>query len=302
MKKLFSDIKSSFYDPAFYKAIKDKPPVESFKYFFSLIFLLALILAAVTSIAITPAANGLAKAAISIVRNSYPADLKLTIDKGMAATSVARPYKLRPPPELFDGAQIARLKSQSIENLIVIDTKSDFAGVKQFTAAKTLVLLTRDSYVGMGRGGGIQIYSFKSISPIVITKAYLEDKVARFLPLIKFIIPLLFIFAAIATFFIGSVFWLVVALVAGFIVWLINLSTKLGFPFRKVFQQTIHAATAVAAVDFLFDLLFILFGFRYGPFGAGILIPILITVLIWIANLKPMAEKESSQPPATNNQ
>ena len=233
-------IGDSVYSPAFYSSLNGKPLSFSIKYFFGLILIIALLGGTVTSVLIVPELKVFLSSLGREVISHYPDGLKIEIKKGQASINKPEPYVVKMPTDSDSLGELAR-KHPDIENLLVVDTKTDFS-LTEFNNYKTVVLLARDVMVYKDKDDKITIQSLKKMPDITFTREIISGWIEKLTPLIKsltFIIPpLLFI-----AFFILCIFQLVYCLIAGLLVWIIAKIKKLNFSYQKSYQISIHLAT-----------------------------------------------------------
>src|SRR6185369_13916449 len=122
--KIISKIKSSICDPAYYKELNEKTIGYSFKYFFSLIFLLSLLSTIIFSVIYVPKAKSFLDSLGPKMISYYPAELEIKIKNGVATSNVTEPYMIKIPDELKKTPTSGN-DSSNYENLLVVDTTHD---------------------------------------------------------------------------------------------------------------------------------------------------------------------------------
>src|SRR3989344_4178481 len=136
IKRFFTIFKRSLLDPKYYHDILKAKFSFSLKYLYTLLFFLALIHALIFSAQIAvfiPLIPRFIETAKTVVQNTYPDELVITIKDGQLSTNVKEPYSIPLPkefPDIFD------------QNLITIDTK---AQVSDYPKYQSLALVTKDS-------------------------------------------------------------------------------------------------------------------------------------------------------------
>src|SRR4051812_27361920 len=97
--ELLKKIKRSVYDPGYYADLLVEPFWYSIKYYFSFITILALLLTLLLSLCFIPRVALFVNVAGTKIVQHYPAELKITIDKGKVSTNVQEPYVIDMPAE-----------------------------------------------------------------------------------------------------------------------------------------------------------------------------------------------------------
>lgn len=131
------NFKQSFYSPRFYKELRGKSIWFSFRYFFTLVGLLAVLVAALWS---APAIKGTRSFLDSLVPylHKYPAELVVVIKDGKASTNVPEPYFIKTPSGLCEGSSSASPAGAcAFENIFTIDTRTPYEEAK-FKEYKTM--------------------------------------------------------------------------------------------------------------------------------------------------------------------
>ncbi|MSU55040.1 MAG: DUF1189 domain-containing protein [Candidatus Taylorbacteria bacterium] len=138
-----SNLKNSFYNPVFYRSLKDKSLGFSMKYFFSFIVILAFIVAFILGSELAPlfSAESLKKFV-----SFYPKELSLTIKNGVVSSNVSEPYVLK----------ATSVKKGEHSNYLVVDTSSD-SSLDTFRKYDTDVLIGRNFIVSEKGKSQIQV-------------------------------------------------------------------------------------------------------------------------------------------------
>ncbi len=265
--ELFRDflklVRDSVYSPEFYKGLPDKRFWFSFKYFYSLVLVLALIVTALISLSAVPETQSFLNRTSEKVLNYYPQELEITIQKGQASTNVTEPYFLKLPDE-FKTNQPDQAANQP-ENLLVIDTTTPFS-VEKFKDYKTLAMLTKDNLV-FAKDREIRIYGLDRFPDMKISKAAVSNFVAKVRPFLKFAGPVvvLGLFLIYLIVFSSELFFLLFIALG---IWIILKIRKMRVGYVKGYQIGLHAVTLGMLLEaFQFIL------------GFNITIPFLFTIL-----------------------
>lgn len=263
--KLFQLIKSSIYDPLFYKSLLEKPFRFSLQYFFSLVVVLSLISAVIFSISAVPAANSFFSTLGPKAVSYYPEGLEVTFKDGVASSNVEEPFSVALPEELASSHEFMR-DHQDTKTLLVIDTKGTF-NLDAFKAYGTLVLLNRDTLAFRDDDGQVRIQPLDKMPNTTITKSLVASFIGKaqpFLKAITIVLPFLIFFGMFAFYALT----LVTLLLEALLVWGLAKVRKLDIGYGKAYQISLHAATLSLLVGMVLMLIL-----------PGLDIPFLFTIL-----------------------
>jgi len=274
--KFITDIKSSLYNRHFYAGLKERSLGSSFKYFFSLVAVLAVISAFVLGLELSPffSTESLKKMA-----NFYPKELAIQIKGGAISTNVAEPYIIK------DTANYSTRAKHG--NLLVIDTQYDknnfSAGV--FAKYDTQVLIGKDFFVNAKSQSQFEFTDASKMPDYSLNQARLlhwADVVGSHHLAVS--LGLFFaLFTALFIFFGLHLLWL---LLVALIIFLFAKLAKLGLSYKNSFQTAIHASTVPIILESI--LMFSGFGAPFKFFFS------LVLLVIALLNLK----KPSATAPA----
>ncbi len=264
-------IKSSVYNPAFYSDVVEGREKGPFKYFFKLSLVLALVFSLTSSFMVVPNIKEFLVDAKNKIEQNYPKDLEVKIQGGIASTNATEPYFVPAPANL----KAMDKEVEDFDNVLVIDTKNDF-NLEKFRSYKTIVLLTKDSFVVEGSDGRVNTTPLKDIPDFTVnyenlTRWFLKtDSISRVL---SGAVPLLILVGV----FIAYMFKLVYLLVAALLVMLLSKLKKVNLSYKKSYSVSMYAVT-------LPTLLSVLFFFLGMPMP--MLVPTLILLVVVWVNLK----------------
>jgi hypothetical protein len=259
-------IKSSIYDPEFYSGLADKTLGSSIKYFFGLIFVISLVSVLVMSVTFVPKVKAFLVSFGNEIVSNYPQDLEVRVDAGVASTNVAEPYFIKIPNSLREDVQNNDLANY--DNLMVIDTKSDF-NLDKFDGYKTMSLLTKNLFVYRDDKGKITIQELKGVTNIKInhtTVVYWVNKFKPFVNAVPYALPILGFIAM----FVFYIFKLLYLIVPALIIYFISRLRKIDLTYKKSYQMALHAMTlplllyivlpfvGVGSVPFLFTAILVI--------------------------------------------
>lgn len=286
--QFLDNIKSSIYNPSYYKEILNKPFSYSLRYFLSLAVLIAVVSTLVFSFSVLPKFNKIVNEIIPKALNYYPDNLEVTVKNGKVSTNVTEPYFIKLPADLKNSDQGAGIEPpiEKMDNFLVIDTASPVT-LDLFKSYKTFVLLSRDS-IAYDDSGAMKIQPLDQSINGVVTKAKFTEILNQYMPYLKissFILaPIMFIFLFFG-FIVGNLIYLIFG---AFVIWIAAKLMKQNLEYGKSYQFGLHAITLgviLEATVFWFypDLEF--------PF----FFTILMIMIVWI-NLKfpPSADVSAS--------
>lgn len=239
-------VKSSVYDPAYYSEVINSSFGSSLKYFFKLIILIAFIGSIYASFIVIPNFNSLVKNFGNELIDTYPSELEIKFKNGVVSTNVTEPYII-PVPKDEINKDYGKLK---YDNLLVIDTKSDFT-MEKFSSYNTVILLTKNAVVSRDNNK-ITITDLKDVTNFTINHENLVYWVNKFTPIVKvipFAIPFA-IFIGLLIFYSFNLFYL---LFASLLVFILGKIRKQGLSYKKSYQVSLHALTLPLILTVLFS-------------------------------------------------
>jgi len=282
MKNFITTVWQSVYAPDFYRGLRDKPLSFSFKYFYLLITILAVVFTVITSMEFVPVAVSLFRSVGPAIIERFPDELVVTIKDGTASTNVSEPYIIPISQDIEQNAVNPQ------KNFLVIDTQNEVTldRIREYDAS---LFLTRDAFIMQGSNNQLRIQDLRSFPDMTIDKARVAAFVGKMAPLAKFVGPLV-VLVTFAGIFIVHNFKLVYFLIAALLVWAIVSIKKLDLGYKKSYQIAMHAATLPLLLS-IFTGLGVLPSVRFIP-------TILLLVVVWI-NLKfvetvPVAPKPAA--------
>lgn len=266
MKTIFETFKKSLYNPEFYRAAADANIGDILRYYTKAIFALALFATAVFAVILVPQGVRFVRdVAPSLVREQYPAELTIHIEKGVASTNVAEPY-------VVAGKNGTRevLKKDGIENLLVIDTTQDF-NIKAFEDHKTLILLTKSQVITRSTAGRATIQDLRGVSDANIDQATLLGWVEKIRTALVYIVPM-GIFATLVILFFGYVVYLAPLFLFALIPFFLAKIRKMPLTYGGAYKMSIYAVVPGLVLKTLLNIS----GFFFVPVYLSLLIFMLV--------------------------
>ena len=155
--EIFKKIGKSIYGPDLYKDLKQDKPGSSVAYYFKFVLILSIILGIFWGIGLVANINSyLTIENVSRFTSIYPAELDLKVQNGEFSTNVQEPYHIPVPKEWNLGNA-----TNTISNLVVIDTSVDKFSPDILTENKTMFFVTKNSLIS-DKKGTLQVMSIWS--------------------------------------------------------------------------------------------------------------------------------------------
>lgn len=240
---------------------------------------MALVVTIYLSVSVLPKISDFFKNISPTVLNYFPDELEIVIKDGLASTNVSEPYFLEIPfdvPENIEMKPDAR--SYGIENLLVIDTRSDEATLEEFKSYNTLVLLNRKTLMHYDENQ-VVIQSLAVIPNFKLDKEVISSLLAKVVPYFRLVKPLfiIFVFGGYFSFvFFGRMLYL---LFATLLIWIIAKVKKVDIGYKKAYQLGLHLLTASILYQIIFGLIL--------NISKSSLLFIGLIIILAIVNLRP---------------
>jgi hypothetical protein len=171
----FQTVNQAIFSPGFYQSMPQRTFGQALWYMLRLTMLLVLGLSLVL---VVPLAKnwGTIKAGVEEFENIYPAELVLTLEDGSLSTNVEEPYVIPLPKSLTENEDWDQ--EEMPQNLVVIDTSSDFS-IDKMEEYNTLAWVTDNSfYMYTEADGKVEAESFKDAPDAVIDKSKVDELTA----------------------------------------------------------------------------------------------------------------------------
>jgi hypothetical protein len=138
IKKFFTTIKDTFYNPSFYSQIKDIDGSKPVTLVLALSFISAIVL---MSGSLPAMFNFAENVDTNEIKNYFPAELEITIKEGQATSSIEGPYYFGEIPEE------ETLKEGDKTYAVLVDTTADYT-LSQIKELDAYVVVTKDAFLG----------------------------------------------------------------------------------------------------------------------------------------------------------
>lgn len=269
MRIVLETLKKSIYDPAFYRAVVGGSRWGIIRYYIKATLVLSAIMTIGLGVLLGPAIVSFVKdGAPELVKNYYPAELVVTIEKGEVAVNMPEPYIVN-----GKGDTLVALKEQGLENLLVIDTTKDF-DKKEFDEYKTLVLLTKTELVTRSDSGQTTIQELRRAPTVAISQDFLLSWIEKVRGKIGYII----FGGIVATFVVvalGYLVYLIPLLLFALIPFFIAYLKKTPLSYGGAYRMSVYAIVPALALKTLLNL----FGVFFLPSYFTLLVFMLIIAL-----------------------
>lgn len=253
--EFLKNIQRSIYNPEFYQGLLMKPFSYSLKYFVLFSLLIALIATIYLSFSVLPKINDFLENVSPTVLNYFPDDLEIVIEDGLASTNVPEPYLLEMPFGVPEDVEMRPdIQGYGIENLLVIDTRSDEATLEEFKSYNTIMLLNRKTLMYYDENQ-VAIQSLAEMPDFKLDKGVIASLLAKVAPYFRFVGPLFIVFVFCGYFafvFLGRMFYLIFA---ALLIWIIAKIRKVNIGYPKAYQLGLHLITASLLYQLIFGLI-----------------------------------------------
>lgn len=287
----FRAIRSSVYDPAFYRSMRERKVSSAFGYFALLILVASLIssvkpVADIATFIFRPSAEK--DALRNEVLSLYPNELSVRFEQGVVSTNVAEPYAIPLPRSL--GKEIGD-RTEYPENLLVIDTTKPISA-EDFTTLDTIAILGRDS-IGFHdpekRKTEIQDLGKMSGESFTLDK----DRFASFVGtaerfakgfgvVILFLLPIIVFSAKLAGFLLYLLF-------GALVIWIVAKVRGISWGYGDSYKAGLHLLT----LPILYGIL------SSAPFAPALHLPFLFTIVLAVATAINLVKLPEPQEPVT---
>ena len=285
MKQLMDHIQKSIWSPEYYDELLTRKAGFSWKYYWSVAMLIAVVMTIVTSLPLLPKLNSSLRAFPSSFLSYYPDQLEITVEKGHVRSNTDEPYFLPLPVPLLSSFG----STSGVSFLTVIDTKTPVT-MEQFISYHSLFWVSEHSVAYMDQqGSGMRVTTLTPDMSFSVTEQTLRGLIARVEPFFHFLPPLLVvvIFLVLMIRFIVNLVYL---LVASLFIFLIGLSLRRKWSYGTSYRIALHATTLPLLIEQIF--LFAPLPFPRLPF----LFTAMLLIVVAANYYKPASSKEAPTP------
>ncbi len=278
-----NQIKSSIYNPQFYKDLEHQPVSFSIKYFIKLVFCASFLSLLIIGI-FNKSFFSNTKTLIEKGFDTIPEDLEININNssGIIESNKKEPYFLNENAIINNNGNIKKLDSS---HLLFVNTNIDFS-VNALNESNSVVSVFRDSIAFYNpKDQNIRIYKATDLPDLKISKSEVlkwKNKFFKFWPLIVVLLNLIMFFGLI----ISSFKYLILGVVFGLILMFLLRIKNNKVSFKYSFKIAIHLFTISIIFSIIEESFFVYgFGSSYGYFS--------ILSFITILNLKDFGKQEN---------
>lgn len=249
-KTFFHVLIKSHSSPSYYKDLLPTKFSFSLKYFYLYFVFYALIGTVYIGIIVAPPVSRFLSVLPQKVIDMYPDELVVTVKNGEVSTNVVEPYTipLTRFEEVFDFDNVLGTDTESMQNLVVIDTN---AQVEDYVGYSTLVLITKKTVV-WSDDDGTHLYNLTADDSFTLTKAEVTDFVNQVKPLTRYVIPAMVVAAFLGLFLFVPSGYLIYLLFFALLFWLLSKILKTGLTYKGSYKLGLHLATVYATISGLF--------------------------------------------------
>lgn len=274
--KIIETFQKSLYNPAFYRGVGEMSLKDALRAYIIMMMVFTVFATVASAAILVPRASRfLHEGAGKLIQQYYPANLEVHIEKGVASINSPEPYFIPGRRSTLDTLST----DVSLENILVIDTRSDF-GKAQFDDYKTFALLTQHEIVTRGERGTITIQDLKSFPEATINAEMLlrlVERVSAWYPLIA----LAGVVGLFGILFAGYLFYLIPLLVFALIPLCIAWMKGTPLRYSAAYKMSLYAVIPGLAFKTLLNM--------GGYFSIPAYLSFLIFVLVIVVNMQ--AEK-----------
>ena len=245
-KTFFYVWKRSFSEASYYKDVLKAPFSFSLKYFLFFWFLLAIVTTIFLSTKIFIPVNNFLMRFPQVLIKAYPAELEIKVNKGVVTTNIPEPYFI--PSARFEKTfeefekEVKGLKSDEIENILVIDTNAKVEDLKRY---QTYALLTRNHLAFYKENGRIEIVQLEDVGNFTLNQQVVRGVVNKFLPVLRVISIFLIPFIFVATVLFLTTSQLAYLLFSALVLFLGAKLISYPVNYQKSYQIDLHLATII---------------------------------------------------------
>lgn len=265
MKNTFETFKKSFFDVSLYREASEASFGSGMRYYVKAILLLSLFATVAFAVLSVPQGVRFMKEEASLlVQERYPAGLVVTFKNGEARANSASPSFIPGEKKTLS----ALFRDDSIENILVIDTGSEYDR-SVFDSYHTFALLTKHDIVIRGTEERVTVQPLRGIPEMTITSASLAGFIEKINNSLAFfvILSLVIVFVLL---FVGYFVYLVplalFALIPFFLAWVKNIPLT----YRGAYKMSMYAVVPGLALKTLFNV------------GGFLLVPAYFSLLIFM--------------------
>ncbi|HEU0081179.1 MAG TPA: DUF1189 family protein [Candidatus Paceibacterota bacterium] len=246
MKSFFAQLKGSLSKSPLYQSPENNSLGRAFGYIAILVAAIALVKAVAFGIAFAPAVGALKDLAAQSIQK-FPADLTLTLSKGVLSMNKPSPFILPSEAKKGDNKPAHR-------NAVVIDTEKSLS-LETYQSYDTDVLVGSAGYMAKNGRGGVQLQTFGSLPDTVLTKEKVDSYYARFAGFVDSFSALGVVVLTVFVWIILSALSYVGALFLSLLGVLVALAvTRIKghqLPFSRLYALSLYAYTIVALLGLI---------------------------------------------------
>lgn len=243
IKRFWTNLKNSFYNPSFYSSLKNQPLKKGIKFIIALSTLYVILVAASISILILPQ---LKKISVSdYVDANYPQNLEITIKDGLVKTNVEEPYTI-PIPE--------NDKAEGFKNLLTIDTTKDVS-LDAVKNSGSVVYLSKDTLIINKSDQELRAISLSKVKDTTLNKDVVKRLGVKFLHYFWLGLPLIILFGVLLGIVFIAASYLLFLVIGAFVPMLIAKFKHQKLTYKEAYKLSLFMVAPVIILDNIATLL-----------------------------------------------
>lgn len=272
-QSFFKDIKSSFYDPAFYGVVPVKPVSNAIFFLFWVSVISAL--CAMVFISVSAFTTFKSFSANDFVSKNYPEALVVTIKDGKASVNQPEPYMIPANAEMKND------KDHPYDNFLVIDTRPETT-LETLNSYKSFAVLTSDRVFFAADNKDGRVFSLTSVKELTVDRNTAVSWVGKLIGILWIVALPLALFGVLAIAVFSLVFHLIASLVGALLVILVGMVRKNKLEYGDAYKIALYASVPVIFVQ----TLAMFFHVSSLPF----FLDVLLFIIVLFANLTPKVD------------
>lgn len=248
MMRFFRSVRSSIYDPSFYRQLRSSSASAAFGYFALLVFVLSVVVGIVISVTgwHQVVSSGVLGNARQVIASLYPDELILHYRDGRISSNVAEPYFIATPPSWRENdREESSEENRMPANLVVISTRQPVSHA-DFARYDTNVILAGDSlWTFEASKGKTQIYALDRLGddPITVDKATVNKLADKVIGYVKPVLAIVFVLLPFPIFLGLMIGYLVYLLLGACLVWVVAKVRHVELGYGQSYKLGLHLMT-----------------------------------------------------------
>lgn len=263
MKTIFETFKQGIYNPVFYRNAPTAPLSDVLRYYVKISLILSFAMTIMLGALLAPQGVSFVKNhAATLVKSYFPTELVVYVKNGEVSANVPQPYIV-----VAHGGAQGVLKEQGIENMLVVDTETDFNQsraedgnllIPKFKEYKTFALLTKTDIITQGDNGKITVQSLRTFPDSTINQELLLTWVEKIHSNIAYVV-LWGLLVTLVVLFFGYLNYLLILLVFALIPLSLARLKNLSLSYAGAYKMSLYAIVPALALKSLINVMGVFF-------------------------------------------